>query len=260
MSPSVVALLVPVIARALMRTRRRLATVSLGLVVLAAVIGPSRAFQQEPRVNAGNPSTLQDFKAGDEKREPNQRATDILKAMEISPGDWVADVGAGGGYYCMRLSEMVGPEGKVFAEDISNAAMGWLSTRVRVFNLRNVEVVKGESNDPKLPTGRLAAVLIVDSYHHFTDYSAMLDKILHALKPGGCLAIADYSFMEHRSQSRADQVKLHEIDPGLVREEIARAGFAVSKSEDPFVKWAPGVGNTRASPTDMWLMVAVRPK
>jgi hypothetical protein len=106
----------------------------------------------------------------------------------------------------------------------------------------------------------LAAVLIVDTYHHFTDYPAMLDKIFHALKPGGCLAIADYSFAEHRSQSRADQVKLHEIAPDLVRDEVTKAGFVISKCEDPFVKWSPGVGNTRASATDIWLMVAVRPK
>jgi predicted methyltransferase len=227
-------------------------------IALAATITQSLAFQQ--KVNPGNPSTIEDFKAGDANREPYQKATDLLAALEVSQGDWVADVGAGAGYYSMRLSEMVGPNGKVFAEDISNSAMGWLNARVRALNLGNVEIVKGESNDPKLPTDRLSAVLIVDSYHHLIDYPAMLDKIFHALKPGGRLAIADYSFMEHRSQPRADQLKLHEIDPVLVRDEITRAGFTVSKFEDPFVKWVPGVGNTRASATDLWLMVAVRPK
>jgi ubiquinone/menaquinone biosynthesis C-methylase UbiE len=184
----------------------------------------------------------------------------LLAAMEVSPGDWVADVGAGAGYYSMRFSAIVGPNGKVFAEDISNSAMEWLSARVRVFNLRNIEIVKRESNDPKLTPDRFDAVLIVDTYHHFTDYPAMLDKIFHALKPAGRLVIADYSFVEHRSQARADQVRLHEIDPGVVRDEIARAGFSVPKCIDPFVKWVPGVGNTRVSATDMWLMVAVRPK
>ena len=81
-----------------------------------------------------------------------------------------------------------------------------------------------------------------------------------ALKPGGRLVIADYSFREHRTLSRAEQIKLHEIDPELVRAEAKQAGFDVVTCEDPFVKWKPGVGNTRASATDMWLMVAVRPK
>jgi predicted methyltransferase len=240
--------------------RGHLLRVPLYVFALAATITQALPFQQKSAVNAGNPSMIEDFKAGDAHREPFQRATDLLAALGVSQGDWVADVGAGAGYYAMRLSEIVGPNGKVFAEDISNSAMGWLNARARVFNLRNVEIVKGESSDPRLPADRLAAILIVDSYHHFTDYSTMLYKIYHSLKPGGCLVIADFSSAEHRSQSRADQVKLHEIDPGLVREEIARAGFSFSKCDDPFVKWAPGVGNTRASAADLWLMVAVRPK
>jgi predicted methyltransferase len=230
----------------------------MGLMLLA--VTSSSGFQQAPVANAGNPSTLEDFRAGDIKREPFQKATELLAALDVAKGDWVADVGAGAGYYSMRLSEMVGPDGKVFAEDISNAAMEWLSARVRVFNLRNMEVVKGESNDPKLATDRLAGVLIVDTYHHFTDYPAMLDKVFHALKPGGRLVIADYGFVEHRARSRSEQVKLHEIDPALVQRELTEAGFAVSKCEDPFVKWVPGVGNTRSSATDLWLIVAVRPK
>ena len=240
--------------------RRRVQPVVLCGIVVAATITQSLAFQHKSAVNAANPSTIEDFKAGDANREPHQRATDLLAALEVSQGDLVADVRAGAGYYSMRLSEIVGPNGKVFAEDISNSAMGWLSARVRAFNLPNFEIVKGESKDPRLPIDRLAAILIVDSYHHFTDYPAMLGKMLHALKPGGRLTIADYSFVEHRSQPRADQVKVHEIDPGLVREEIARVGFVVSRCEDPFVKWVPGVGNTRAIAADMFLMIAIRPK
>ena len=194
----------------------------------------------------------------DASREPYQRATDVVAALGVSRGDWVADVGAGAGYYSLRLADLAGAEGRVFAEDISTS--GWLNARVKAFNLHNVEVVKGEVDDPKLPADRLAAVLIVDSYHHFTNYTAMLDKIRHALKPGGRLVIADYSFIEHRSQARADQLKLHEIDSALVRAEVEQAGLQVVRCEDPFVKWRPGVGNTRASATDLWLMVAVRPQ
>jgi predicted methyltransferase len=221
---------------------------------------PMAALQDTPPINAGNPSTIEDFKAGDAHREPYQKATDLLAAMNVSRGDWVADVGAGAGYYSMRLAHMVGPEGKVFAEDISDSAMRWLNARMKVFDLRNVEIVKGEIDDPKLPADGLTAVLIVDSYHHLANYQAMLKSILHALKPGGRLVIADYSFTEHRTQPRADQLKLHEIDPELVRGEVGQAGFEIVKCDDPFVKWGPGVGNSRSSATDMWLMVAVRPK
>jgi ubiquinone/menaquinone biosynthesis C-methylase UbiE len=132
----------------------------------------------------------------------------------------------------MRMSDLVGPDGKVFAEDVTTAAMGWLNARAKAFGLRNVETVRGEVDDPKLPPNRFSAAVIVDTYHHFANYQAMLEKILQALKPGGRLVIADYSFGEHRKQTRDAQIKLHEIDPDLVRVEVSRAGFKVVKCDD----------------------------
>jgi SAM-dependent methyltransferase len=245
------------VGMSLIRTLRQWAPVSLGLVVLATVICPSRAFQQNSSVKDGKPPTIEDFKVGDANREADQRATDLLKATGVSRGDWVADVGAGYGYYSMRLSQMVGAEGKVFAEDISTYSIDGLNQRVKAFDLRNVEIVKGELDSPKLPSDSLAAVLIVDAYHHFTQYQSMLGQLLHALKPGGRLVIADYSLPAHRTQSRADQLKIHEIDPELVRAEVTQAGFQVLKCDDPFVK---DVKTGRIGLVDLYLMVAVRPK
>ncbi len=144
----------------------------------------------------------------------------------------MADVGAGAGYYAMRLSTIVGPQGKVFAEEIWNPALRSLDLRVKLFDLHNVEVVKGEDDNPKLPAESLAAVVVVNSYHHFEKYEPMCEQILHSLKPGGRLVIADYSLLAHRQKSRADQLKIHEIDPDLVRAELTRAGFRVLTCED----------------------------
>jgi precorrin-6B methylase 2 len=242
-----------------MRTRWILAALCASIV--SAMVGTSLAFQGgqggQP-VNAENPSTLEDFKAGDVSREPYQNATGLVAALKVSRGDWVADVGAGSGYYSMRLAEVVGPEGKVFAEDISDWRMRTLNNRVKAFNLSNVEIVKGTPDDPRLPIDRLDAVLVVDSYHHFSNYEGMLDKILHSLKPGGRLVIADYSFAEHRAQPRADQLKLHEIAPELTRKEVETAGFKVVKCEDPFAKWRSG--HPRVEVADLWLMTAIRAK
>jgi predicted methyltransferase len=120
--------------------------------------------------------------------------------------------------------------------------------------------VQGTAADPRLPVDRLEAVLVIDTYHHFTNCEAMLRQIRRSLKPGGRLIIADYSFADHRSEPRPEQVKLHEISPELVRAELASAGFQVQECQDPFVKWRRGVGNTRASATDLWLMTAIRTK
>jgi len=246
--------------RATMRSDRKSGRVSLALIALVTVAAPTVAFRQQTAVNPGNPFTLEDFKAGDQNREPYQRATDVLRALEVTSGAQVADVGAGAGYYAMRLSEIVGREGKVFAEDISDAALRWLNRRVTVFALRNVEVVRGDIDNPKLPADSLAAVLIVDSYHHFAQQQPMLEHIFQALKPGGRLVIADYSLHDHRTRSRADQLNTHEIDPELVRREIEGVGFPVVRREDPFLRQIPEAKENRIGAADMWLMVAVRPK
>src|SRR5947209_994611 len=184
--------------RATKRSDDRSRRVSLAFIALVTVVAPTVAVRQQAAVNPGNPFTLEDFKAGDQNREPYQRATDVLRALEVTSGARVADVGAGAGYYAMRLSQIVGPEGKVVAEDISDAALRWLNRRITVFELRNVEVLRGDVDEPKLPADSLAAVLIVDSYHHFAQQQPMLAHILQALDPGGRLVIADYSLRDHR--------------------------------------------------------------
>jgi ubiquinone/menaquinone biosynthesis C-methylase UbiE len=172
----------------------------------------------------------------------------------------VADVGAGAGYYSMRLSRMVGPTGKVFAEEIWEPALRSLALRLKLFDLPNMEVVKGDDDNPKLPANSLAAVLVVNSYHHFEKYQAMSEQILRSLKPGGRLVIADYSLPAYRQKSRAEQIKIHEIDPELLRVELTHAGFQVLTCEDPFVNRMPDAAFSYGpKEADLYLMVAARP-
>ena len=225
-----------------------------GLFLFASNISVIWGWQQSSHQWELASPTVQYFNSLDKMREQGQPTTDIVKAMAISSGDWVADVGAGTGYYSQRLSELVGPNGRVFAEDISEPILNILTQRVKLFNLRNVDVVKGDADDPKLPAASLAAVLIFDAYHHFSQYQQMVVHILRALKPGGRLIIADYSIPEHREQTRTDQLKRHEIDPGLVRAELEQVGFTIVNCEDPFVK------DRRTDKPGMWLITAARPK
>jgi precorrin-6B methylase 2 len=224
---------------------------SLGLVLASA---PYQQPNSSPATSSSPAPTP------DARFEAYQRATDLLATLQLSKGDWAADVGTGGGYYSMRLSELVGLHGKVFAEDISDSALRATQQRIENFHLENVEVLKGQVDDPKLPPDRLDAILIVDSYHHFTNPQAMLEKILHSLRPGGRLVIADYSISENRTQPRETQLQHHEIAPEMVRAEVEERGFQVVRLEDPFAKWKDGPGNTRTTPTDLWLIIAVRPK
>lgn len=79
----------------------------------------------------------------------------------------------------------------------------------------------------------------------------MLDHMLHALKPSGRLVIADYSLPEHRSRARADQLKMHEIDPDVARAEAERAGLQIVSCDEQFVKQIPESKYSRAAAADM---------
>ncbi len=237
----------------------RLSILALLAFTLIALIasGVAGAFQQSATSPA--PLTKDYFNNLDKSREQLQRATDILKKLSLSDGDWAADVGAGNGYYSQRMASLVGASGRVFAEDIGAYAINVLHERVRLFDLRNVDVVKGDVGDPNLPADSLTAVLVVDSYHHFSQHQAMTQQIRKALKPGGRLVVADYSRTDHRDLPRADQLKIHEIDPELVRAELEQCGFRFLECEDPFVKRVPEAKDSSANRADLWLMVAVRP-
>ena len=176
--------------------------VVLSLLLLTAVGGSWSALQQQSA-----PASSQNKET--ENRERYQRATDVLTALELSKGGSAADVGARGGYYVQRMADLVGPTGKVFAEDIADDAIDSIRQRVKTFNLQNVEIVKGAVDNPALPADALNAVLIVNSYHHFTQYHPMLEQIFRTLKPGGRLVKADYSLPAHRTKSRDDQIKIH---------------------------------------------------
>jgi predicted methyltransferase len=89
----------------------------------------------------------------------------------------------------------------------------------------------------------------------------MLNRLLHALKPGGRLVIADYTHPQDRSLARPDQVKRDEIDPGIVRAEAEQAGFQFVSCDQQFLKrMTEAPHNARAFEADLWVMVAARPK
>jgi len=197
-------------------------------------------------------------KRSDDQREPLQRASDILAALSLNPGDSAADVGAGGGYYTARLSALVGPQGRVFAVEIRESSLDLLRYRAQVDSLGNVVVTRGDADNPHLPENSLDAVLIVDAYHEMPQYRAMLDQICKALKPSGRLVIADYSLRSARGDPRDSQTKRHILSPDLVRAELRQAGFEIDKLSDPLQEQKPGNQNGRISQGDLWLLLAHR--
>lgn len=182
---------------------------------------------------------------------PAERIAAIARALNVRPGAIVADIGAGGGDYTMKLAPLTGGEGRIVAVDISDGALARLRTRIESAGIRNVEIVKGAVDDPHLPSGALDAALIVNAYHEMTEHRAMLRHIKAALKPGGRLVILEPLSGPMRPRPREEQTARHEIAPEFVTEDLREAGFDVVALEDPF----------RAGPVldgrQEWLVIAV---
>jgi ubiquinone/menaquinone biosynthesis C-methylase UbiE len=125
-------------------------------------------------------------------RDAWQRPDQIMDALQIGENSVVADLGAGGGWFTVRLAHRVGPNGRVYAEDIQPQMIESIQRRRDREGLLNVETVLGTAVDPKLPAGSLDAVLIVDAYHEMEQPVALLKNVAKALKPGGTIGIVNF--------------------------------------------------------------------
>jgi FkbM family methyltransferase len=168
------------------------------------------------------------------RRETQQRVSDIFKTMGVAPGAVVADVGAGQGFFTVRLARAVGETGRVLAVDVSQQALRSLRSRIEEEGLRNVQVIEGATDDPHLPENSLDAALIVNAYHEMTDHQAMLAQIRKALKPTGRLIIVEPISSTRRGGTRESQTRQHEIGPEFVLADARAAGFGITTLEDPF--------------------------
>lgn len=127
-----------------------------------------------------------------------QKPDQIMDALSIADGSKVADIGAGGGYFTVRLARRVGPNGVVYAEDVQPAMLEAIKRRVSKDvskDVRNVRTVQGTSSDPMLPPGSLDAVLISETYSEVQRAGnpvLFLKNVRSALRDGGRVGIIDY--------------------------------------------------------------------
>jgi len=125
-------------------------------------------------------------------REIFDRRHDILSAMQVQPGMSVADVGAGTGFFSLMLARAVGPQGKVYAVDISPDFLAAIAKRAETEGLDNVVTVLSDQKDVKLPHGKLDRIYIGDTYHHFEYPVTYSRTIAAALKPKGQVIVVDF--------------------------------------------------------------------
>jgi SAM-dependent methyltransferase len=157
--------------------------------------------------------------------EDPDRAIDVLK---LEKGSAVADVGAGSGYMTVKLAKKVGPQGKVFANDIQQGMLDLLNKRLLKNKITNVSPVLGTQDDPRLPPDALDLVLMVDVYHELSQPQAMLRHIRESLKPGGRLVL-----LEYRKEDPAIPIRPeHKMSVADAKLEVEAEGFKLTKTNE----------------------------
>ena len=126
------------------------------------------------------------------EREKEEHTSKLLPPLKIKPGDVVADIGAGSGYYTMKLAELVGSKGKVYAVDIQPQMLAIINNRVKAAKITQVETIQNTETELKLPASSTDLFLLVDVYHEFTYPHEMAVQMVKALKPGGRMVFVEY--------------------------------------------------------------------
>jgi predicted methyltransferase len=173
---------------------------------------PAAAFPKPDRPVADIISPIwRDEAARDAVDEPGQ----VVRFLDIKTGMSIADIGAGSGYYTVRLSPVVGAGGRIIAQDVQSDYLQGLSKRVHDLALGNVTIGLGEPHDPRLPAQSIDVAILVHMYHEIAQPYALLYNLILALKPGGRVGIVD------ATAGTAE----HGTPPKLLRCELAAVGY-----------------------------------
>lgn len=191
---------------------------------MLAAAAAAAAAQNLPHARLFPPEDLGLLEAPD--RAIWQKPDEIMDALHIADGATVADVGAGAGWFTVRLARRVGPRGRVYAEDIQRPMLDAINYRVGREGLTNVRTVLGTPEDPKLPDG-LDAVLIVDVYAEVANPVSLLSDVARALEPQGRLGIVDFTREGHGPGPPMDL----RVDPAAVVRDARAAGLELVSHE-----------------------------
>ncbi len=160
----------------------------------------------------------------DPARDAYQKPDEVVKVLALRPGEVVADIGSGPGYFTLRFARAVGETGRVYAVDVSPDMIRHLNRRLRDAGIRNVVTVLSEPNDPLLPDASVDRFVIVDTWHHIEDRPAYLALLKRMLRPGGLVVHIDFQ--------KRDLPIGPPLDMKISREELVQqmeaAGFKLS--------------------------------
>ena len=187
----------------------------IGLLFTAALFaadGPAQAQADVRRPVAGIVSPIW---SDPEHRDAAHEVDQLAARLGLRAGMRVADIGAGSGYDTIRLAKVVGPSGRVLAEDVTPAYLRDLKHSVSAAGLKNVDIVQGDAGDPKLPAHSIDAAIMVHMYHEVEQPMALLAKLATSFRNGGRLGVEDLD----------RPTEQHGTPPKLLTCELAAAGY-----------------------------------
>jgi ubiquinone/menaquinone biosynthesis C-methylase UbiE len=203
---------------------RRAALGALVLVMAAASLTAQQQQQQHGRLF--RPADLGLLEAPD--RDVWQRPDRIMDALQIGDGSVVADIGAGGGWFTIRLADRVGPNGRVFAQDIQPEMSSAIQRRVEREGFGDrVQTVLGSAENPGLPEP-VDAILIVDAYHEVAEPVVFLRHLAKSLRPDGRIGIVEFTKSGGGPGPPLDE----RVDPARVMRDAADAGLVLIRQEN----------------------------
>jgi len=162
----------------------------------------------------------------DPKRDAWQQPDKVIAALALTPAMTVADVGAGTGYFAVRLARAV-PNGSVIATDIEPDMIRFMTERAKREGLANIRPVQTPPDDPQLATATVDRILVVDVWHHLGDRVAYAKRLAAGLKPGGVVAIVDFKL-----EAKQGPPKQHRLAPEAIAADLRAAGLELGATID----------------------------
>jgi ubiquinone/menaquinone biosynthesis C-methylase UbiE len=162
------------------------------------------------------------------ERETEESPSRAIRALELKTGMAVADIGAGSGYYTVRLAREVGPEGRVYATDIQPGMIDLLKRRLADERLSNVTPLLGAPDDPRLPPASVDLALMVDVYHELSSPQIFLRRLRGALKPDGRLVLVEF----RKEDPSVPILEVHKMSVAEVKVELEAEGYRIDRVID----------------------------
>jgi arsenite methyltransferase len=160
-------------------------------------------------------------------RDNWQQPQRVMLALNVRPGDQVADLGSGGGYFTFRLAEAVGPAGKVYAVDIDPDMVDLIAKRAKQETASNIDPILAKPNDPLLPKTGVDLIFTSNTYHHIDNRIAYLSNLREYLRPGGRIAIIDFD-----RRAWFEGLFRHYTPSEFIKREMEQAGYSLQDELD----------------------------